>query len=71
MYYKKDLYKAFNFFYQEALQVAERRLLRDSRTHSLTLSNAGRFSSSHVFLLFNDCFVHVQVDDRFKRTDEL
>ena len=25
------------------------------------LSSAGRFSSTHTFLLFNDCFVHLQV----------
>ena len=35
--------------------------MRDSRCHALTLSTAGRFSSTHTFLLFNDCFVHLQV----------
>ncbi|XP_038072348.1 alsin-like isoform X2 [Patiria miniata] len=43
----------------EAIKQPDRRLLRDSRTKSLTLLNAGRLSQ-HWFLLFADIFVHAQ-----------
>ena len=49
------------WIYQETLQTSDRRLVRDSRKQPLLLSSAGRFSSTHTFLLFNDCFVHLQV----------
>lgn len=42
-----------------------RRLVIESRKTGLTLASAGRFSS-HSFFLFNDCFVHLQVDVYFQ-----
>lgn len=45
---------------QESLQSPSRRLVRDSRKNGLSLASAGRFSW-HNFFLFNDCFVHLQV----------
>lgn len=42
-----------------------RRLVRESRKTGLALASAGRFSS-HSFFLFNDCFVHLQVDICFR-----
>ncbi|XP_039278574.1 alsin-like isoform X2 [Nilaparvata lugens] len=36
----------------------QRRLLRDSKTHALTLHNASRFSN-HWFILLSDAFVHI------------
>lgn len=42
----------------ELLRSPERRLIRESRSHSLSLVNSGRFSS-HWFVLFTDVFVHV------------
>ncbi|KAK3595359.1 hypothetical protein CHS0354_008782 [Potamilus streckersoni] len=44
---------------KENLQTATRRLLRESKTHPLTLQSSGRFST-HVFYLFTDVFVHYQ-----------
>ncbi|XP_069108324.1 alsin-like [Argopecten irradians] len=43
----------------DALKIPSRRLVRDSKTHPLTLQGAGRFSVNH-FILFNDLFVHSQ-----------
>lgn len=37
----------------------QRRLIKDSRSLPLNLSSSGRFSS-HLFILFNDVFVHSQ-----------
>jgi amyotrophic lateral sclerosis 2 protein len=42
----------------ELLRSPERRLIRESRSHSLSVLNSGRFSS-HWFVLFTDIFVHV------------
>lgn len=42
----------------ELLRSPERRLIRESRSHSLSVVNSGRFSS-HWFVLFTDVFVHV------------
>ncbi|KAJ8319767.1 hypothetical protein KUTeg_001354 [Tegillarca granosa] len=42
----------------DALKIPSRRLIRDSKTHPLTLEGGGRFST-HIYLLFNDMFVHV------------
>lgn len=42
----------------EQFRSPERRIVRDSRNHPLTLHNAGRFSS-HWFILFTDIFIHI------------
>ena len=42
----------------ELLRSPERRLIRESRSYSLSVVNSGRFSS-HWFVLFTDVFVHV------------
>ncbi|KAL7292949.1 hypothetical protein TKK_0013401 [Trichogramma kaykai] len=42
----------------EQLRSLDRRMIRESRTHSISLYNAGRFSS-HRFILLNDVFVHI------------
>lgn len=42
----------------ELLRSPERRLIRESRSHSLSVLNSGRFSS-HWFVLFTDVLVHV------------
>uniref|UniRef100_A0A1B6BY78 VPS9 domain-containing protein n=1 Tax=Clastoptera arizonana TaxID=38151 RepID=A0A1B6BY78_9HEMI len=42
----------------ESLRTPKRRLIRDSRSHPLSLHNASRFSS-HWFILLNDAFVHI------------
>ncbi|KAJ4433880.1 hypothetical protein ANN_16193, partial [Periplaneta americana] len=42
----------------ELLRSPERRLIRESRSHPLSVINSGRFSS-HWFVLFTDIFVHV------------
>lgn len=42
----------------ELLRSPERRLIRESRLHALSVLNSGRFSS-HWFVLFTDVFVHV------------
>lgn len=42
----------------ELLRSPERRLIRESRSHSLFVLNSGRFSS-HWFVLFTDVFVHI------------
>ncbi|KAL5005990.1 hypothetical protein ScPMuIL_017148 [Solemya velum] len=43
----------------DTLKIPNRRLLKESKASPLALQNAGRFSV-HLFLLFNDLFVHVQ-----------
>ncbi|KAK7113743.1 alsin-like isoform X2 [Littorina saxatilis] len=43
----------------DALRVPSRRVMRDSKSHPVYLPAAGRFSS-HLFILFNDMFVHLQ-----------
>ena len=48
------------WWFQDALRIPSRRVLRDSKTHPLLMPSAGRFSS-HLFILFNDMFVHLQV----------
>ena len=42
----------------ENLRTPERRLIRESRGHPLSVINSGRFSS-HWFILFTDILVHV------------
>jgi amyotrophic lateral sclerosis 2 protein len=42
----------------ELLRSPERRLIRESRSHCLSVLNSGRFSS-HWFVLFTDVLVHV------------
>lgn len=42
----------------ETLRIPERRLIRESKTNTLSLVNSGIFSS-HIFVLFNDIFVHI------------
>lgn len=42
----------------ETLRTPQRRLLRDSKTHALTLHNASRFSN-HWLILLSDAFVHI------------
>ncbi|KAJ9583748.1 hypothetical protein L9F63_021911 [Diploptera punctata] len=42
----------------EVLRTPERRLIRESRTHPISVINSGRFSS-HWFILFTDILVHV------------
>ncbi|PSN52558.1 hypothetical protein C0J52_08953 [Blattella germanica] len=42
----------------ELLRSPERRLIRESRSHPLSVINSGRFSS-HWFLLFTDVLVHM------------
>ncbi|XP_041374852.1 alsin-like isoform X2 [Gigantopelta aegis] len=44
----------------DMLRVPHRRLLRDSKTNHLVFPTSGRFSSSCLFLLFNDVFVQSQ-----------
>ncbi|KAF7655197.1 hypothetical protein LDENG_00059690 [Lucifuga dentata] len=44
---------------QEILRLPQRRVVCESSNRSLTLQNAGRFSS-HWFILFNDALVHTQ-----------
>ncbi|XP_060076194.1 alsin-like [Ylistrum balloti] len=43
----------------DALKIPSRRVVRDSKTHPLSLQGAGRFSANY-FVLFNDLFVHIQ-----------
>lgn len=40
------------------LKSSDRRLIRESKTHQISLLNSSRFSS-HWFALFNDIFVHI------------
>ncbi|XP_017893211.1 alsin isoform X2 [Ceratina calcarata] len=42
----------------ESLKSPDRRLIRESRTHPLSVLNSGRFSS-HWFVLLTDVFIHV------------
>ncbi|KAI4494098.1 hypothetical protein M0802_009252 [Mischocyttarus mexicanus] len=42
----------------ELLRSPKRRLIKESRSHPITLFNSGRFST-HWFILLNDVFVHV------------
>ncbi|XP_057324785.1 alsin isoform X2 [Microplitis mediator] len=42
----------------ELLRSPERRLIRESRSHPISLLNSSRFSS-HWFILLTDCFIHV------------
>ncbi|EFN76628.1 Alsin [Harpegnathos saltator] len=42
----------------ELLRSPDRRLIRESRTHPLSILNSGRFSS-HWFVLLTDIFIHV------------
>ena len=44
----------------DTLQTPTRRVLRDSKTHPLSLSSAGRFTSPYSFVLFDEMFVYVQ-----------
>ncbi|XP_071148422.1 alsin-like isoform X3 [Mytilus edulis] len=43
----------------DAVKIPSRRLVKDSKKSPLVLQGGGRFSS-HLFLLFNDMFIHVQ-----------
>lgn len=43
----------------DAVKIPSRRLIKDSKKKPLLLQGGGRFST-HVFLLFNDMFIHVQ-----------
>lgn len=43
----------------DAVRIPSRRLIKDSKKKALVLQGGGRFST-HVFLLFNDMFIHVQ-----------
>lgn len=42
----------------ESLRSPNRRLIRESKTYSLSILNSGRFSS-HWFVLLTDIFIHV------------
>lgn len=42
----------------DGLKSSKRRIIKESRTHNLTILNSGLFSS-HWFALFNDIFVHI------------
>lgn len=42
----------------ESLRTPERRLIRDSKSHTISLQNPGIFSS-HSFVLLSDIFVHI------------
>lgn len=42
----------------EQFKTAERRMIRESRSHPISLHNSSRFSS-HWFILLNDVFIHV------------
>uniref|UniRef100_A0A3Q2ZTX7 Alsin Rho guanine nucleotide exchange factor ALS2 a n=1 Tax=Kryptolebias marmoratus TaxID=37003 RepID=A0A3Q2ZTX7_KRYMA len=63
---KKEAENTFIFWkshsgkYTESLRVPHRRVVCESSNRSLTLQNAGRFSS-HWFILFSDVLVHTQV----------
>ena len=46
--------------FKDAVKIPSRRLIKDSKKKPLLLQGGGRFST-HVFLLFNDMFIHVQV----------
>ncbi|XP_017279385.1 alsin isoform X2 [Kryptolebias marmoratus] len=62
---KKEAENTFIFWkshsgkYTESLRVPHRRVVCESSNRSLTLQNAGRFSS-HWFILFSDVLVHTQ-----------
>nr|KAG5713439.1 hypothetical protein BaRGS_024987 [Batillaria attramentaria] len=45
----------------DALRIPSRRVMRDSKTLPLMMPAAGRFST-HLFILFNDMFVHLQAE---------
>ena len=47
-------------WFQDAVKIPTRRLIRSSKEHPLSLCGAGRMST-HDFFLFNDLFVHAQV----------
>ena len=45
-------------FFIDVLRTPERRLIRESRSHPISLANSGRFSS-HWFILLTDVLIHV------------
>ncbi|XP_067686605.1 alsin-like isoform X2 [Haliotis asinina] len=55
----KAFWEGCNQKLADTLRIPSRRLLRDSKNHPVSIPSAGRFSS-HLLLLFNDIFVHVQ-----------
>lgn len=42
----------------EQFRTSDRRMIRESRSHHISLLNSGRFSS-HWFILLSDVFIHI------------